>query len=213
LPYDLERDRFSQFRNEIARQPDVKTAMEQAIQEIFGRYDTRVRENRFVVGGVIEHIVGAAIRACHVPVRHRGLTTIDVDLVFEDVQGGYSVKSIFRATATRLVNVLSGEAPTRDRWRAATLFLVGGGIVYADPDLQWWRVNMDRCIRPRTDALEVRRDCVEEFAQRNPQWAIACNFPAGRGGSVGRSIASADVAAQILRSYPVLFSHLPELIR
>jgi hypothetical protein len=133
-------------------------------------------------------------------------------LVFEDAPGGYSVKAMFRASSTRLVNVLSGEPPSLERWQAATLFLIQTGIVYADRALPWWITNGARCVKPATDALTVQKKCVATFAESHPDWFVASEFPGKSGGHPGRSIASADLAVQILRHYPVLFSHLPGLI-
>lgn len=129
--------------------------MEAAISRVYWTYDTRLRENRSTVGGVVEYIVGAALRACGIPVRHRGIIDSDIDLRLEDGRGGYSLKAIFKGSGTRLVNTMGARA-SRERWAFATLFLVSGiGVIYADPQLEWWLKNRRRCIRVTHDAITV----------------------------------------------------------
>jgi len=212
--FELERRWFEVFRNGMMKSPDIQQEMEDAIAKVFEYYDTAIRENRFVVGGVIEYIVGSAMRACEVPVRHVGAVVHDLDLMFEDTECGYSIKSILKSTSTRLVNVL-GERPSLDRWRTATIFLLSGGvgIVYADPALPWWQRNLERCVQVRSDALELRKQYIEEFAAEHPEWVIPCSLPSSETGpriKPARTV-SEDLAAQVLMNYPKLFEQLPKL--
>ncbi|MDR7554121.1 MAG: hypothetical protein QN157_00795 [Armatimonadota bacterium] len=211
MTFSLERDRFRQFRQRFAGQ--VRTATELAIRQIYEEYDTGLRENRFVVGGVVELIVGCALRACGIPVRHRGLMQTELDLRFEDTDGGYSVKALFKSPTTNLVNVL-GQSPSLDRWRTATLFVVGDiGIVYSDPSLPWWVANLERCVRVTSGALTIRRRCLGEFAREAPTWVAGCTVPGVRAPGALRPLraASTDVASQILMHHQVLFTHFPAL--
>ncbi len=211
MAYEREREGFRLFRDRLRGDPELRVELERAVEEILDKYDTAIRENRFVVGGVIEHIVGVSLRACGVGVRHRGLTSAGIDLIFEGDPGGYSVKSMFRASSTRLVNVL-GRPPVLSDWCAGTLFLVQRGIVYADPELPWWKRNLRHCVRIAEDALQIRRGCVEKFILEEPDWLAECRLPGRRRVSSGTNIASADLAAQVLMRYHRLFDHLPGLI-
>jgi hypothetical protein len=209
--FSLERDRFQQFRQCFPG--EVRTATERAIRQIYEEYDTGLRENRFVVGGVVELIVGCALRACGIPVRHRGLMQTELDLRFEDADGGYSVKALFKSPTTNLVNVL-GQPPTLDRWRTATLFVAGDiGIVYSDPSLPWWEAHLARCVRPTSGALTIRRRCLREFAQAEPTWVVDCMVPGGRSPRALHPLraASTDVASRILIHHTVLHAHFPAL--
>lgn len=209
----MERKWFSIFREKMMQSPHICQEMEGAIEEVFQCYDTAIRENRFVVGGVIEYIVGAAMRACGVPVHHRGAVAHDADLMFDDVERGYSIKSLLKSTSTRLVNVL-GERPSLDRWRIGTIFLLSGtGIVYADRLLPWWQRNLERCVQVRSDALELRKQYIEEFADEHPEWVIPCRLPTTETQPRTRPArtASGDLAAQILMHRPTLFEQLPKL--
>lgn len=213
MPFDVERRWFQIFRDCMAQSDVVRTEMEDAIEQVFQEYDTTIRENRFIVGGVIEYIVGAAMRACGIPVRHKGVVERDVDLVLEGSGGGYSIKSLLKSTSTRLVNVLGG-APSRNRWQVATLFLLSGGsgIVYSDPALPWWQRNLDQHVKEQSDALVVGKQSIEAFASAEPKWTIRCKLPAANRirGRPART-ASGDLAAQILMHEPTLGQHLSGL--
>ncbi len=210
----LERDRFQSFRGGFAARSDVRTALEQAVLEACQQYDTKIRENRFVVGGVVELVVGAALRACGVLVRHRGLLQTDVDLIFENAPGGYSVKGMFKTDRTNLLNVL-GKKPEVTRWNTGTLFIVGDGvgIVYSDAGLPWWQAHTAECIKPTPGALSVTRRCVVNFARAHPDWVAPCDLPGKKIPQSSRSLkaASTDVAAQILMHHKVLFEHFAGL--
>lgn len=207
MRFGRERAGFEAFRREFGLKDDIRRQTEEAINEVYWTYDTSIRENRFTVGGVVELIVGASLRACGVPVRHRGAVESDVDLLFDDGTGGYSVKAIFKGSGTRLVNTMGSKA-SPDRWRTATLFLVSGtGIVYADPDLPWWASNRNRCIRPSADAIVVSKRCVVQFAALHPEWKASCRLPTESGQMARPHPArthTADIAAQVLMHYPAL---------
>lgn len=211
--YEMERRWFTVFRDGMMKFSTVRREMEGAIEEVFHYYDTAIRENRFIVGGVIEYIVGAAMRACGAPVRHRGAIAHDADLMFDDAECGYSIKSLLKSTSTRLVNVL-GASPSLDRWHIGTMFLSSGvGVVYADPALPWWQHNLERCVQVRSDALELRKQYIDEFAHEHPEWVVPCQLPATDTQPRARPArtVSGDVAAQILMHRPVLFQQLPKL--
>lgn len=211
MPFDAERAGFALFRAQCAKKPKIITELSQAVNEIYDRYGTRIMENRFVTGGAIEFIMGAALRAGGVEVHHKGASGAENDLLFDDESGGYSVKSILRGSGTNLVNT-RGAGATVERWRMATLFLLSGGtgVVYADPAQPWWVANGSRFVRATSDAITIKKSGVEEFAAAEPSNAVACSFPSE---SVSKSvrIASADVAGSVLVSYPTLFKEFPAL--
>ena len=206
-----ERQGFQQFRVGFV---NIKRDFIQALRKIHLRYDTAIRENRFVVGGATEIVLGAAMRACGVPVRHRGTQTVDLDLLFEDGEGGYSVKSMLRSSSTRLVNVL-GRTVTVDEWKTATLFLLPNGIVYADPALPWWQQHKEQKLRVRTDALEIPRRAIQDFAQSHSVWWISCDLRFDRQTKERAHVrtASYEVALNVLKDLGgPLFQHLPSLL-
>jgi len=85
--FERERAGFIVFREGLAQQPVIRQQMESAISDVFWNYDTSIWENRFIVGGVIEYVLGAAMRACSVPVVHRGALKMDED--YYDEQGNF----------------------------------------------------------------------------------------------------------------------------
>ncbi len=207
--FERERQEFLAFRVRLAENTAVREQMEKAIEDVFWDYDTSIRENRFIVGGAIEYVLGAAMRACSVPVRHRGALKMDEDLLFDDSETGYSIKAILKGTGTRLVNVM-GAQPTRDRWHSATIFLVPDlGLVYADPKLDWWASHLTQCIRISSDALTVRVRCIATFAAAYPDWRVPCRLPRETdrpNRARPARTASGDVAAQVLMHYEKLFT-------
>jgi hypothetical protein len=230
--FDHERDQFKTFRDAFAAKAEVRAALEESIRTIYHDYDTTVNENRFTVGGAVEFVVGAALRACGILVQHRGLRAVDVDLVFEDVKAGYSVKALFKTDQTNLLNVL-GKPPVISDWQTGTLFVVGGGpagrrrrdqvdlipvgvavgIVYSDPDLPWWRDHITEYVKPTSGALQVHRRGIIDFARTSPEWVAPCSLPGKEAGMPRKSFrtASMDIAAQVLMHHKVLFDHFPAL--
>jgi hypothetical protein len=71
-------------------------------------------------------------------------------------------------------------------------------------------------IQLRSDALEISRSRIEEFAQGHPEWIIECSLPAHQARREeripGRTVSS-QLAAQILMEIGgSLFQHLPPLL-
>ncbi len=217
MTFQRERAGFHTFKHCFEQDATLRQELKRAISALYARYDTAIRENRFVVGGALEIILGAALRACGLPVRHRGTETVEWDLLFDGGEGGYSIKSLPKSTSTRLVNVLNRPV-TPDLWRVATLFVLREGLVYADPELPWWqaRRNTPGILIPRSDALEIKRKTIRAFADANPAWFLPWDvFEALDAPKSRRQVrtASYDVATAILKDETsTLFRHLPHII-
>lgn len=211
MPFEAERKGFSRFRAEVTKKPIILRELVKAVSDVYEKYGTSIRENRFITGGAIEFIVGSALRAAGVDVHHKGASSAGNDLVFDSGEGGYSVKAILLGSSTRLINTL-GAAANIDYWKTATLFLISGGagIVYADPALPWWVANKAEFLRAQGDALSIKKRGVAEFAAAQSAYAIACSFP-NKPGTGAVQIASADVAGNVLYRYPTLFKEFPAL--
>lgn len=214
MAFETERDAFKTFAENIAKKPQVLAQFEQAIEQIFWTYDTSIRENRFTVGGVIEYVMGAALRACGVPVHHKGIVDSDIDLLLDESERGFSIKAILKGAGTRLVNTMGAQA-TEDRWRTATIFIIyGAGIVYVDPELDWWVEHRRRCIGASGDAITVKKRCVLDFAESHPEWVVPCRLP-NENDRESRShparTHAADIAAQVLIHYPELLKEFANL--
>ncbi len=121
---------------------------------------------------------------------------------------------MLRSSSTRLVNVL-GRTVAVDEWKTATLFLLPHGIVYADPELPWWQNNKEQKLRVRTDALEIPRRAIQDFAQSHSEWWISCNLRFDRQTEERAYVRSAsyDLALNVLKDLGgPLFQHLPPLL-
>ena len=211
MSFDAERAGFVRFRTRCGKNPRILNELSEAVTEVYEKYGTSIPENRFITGGAIEFIVGAALRSGGVKVHHKGASGAETDLLFDSGTGGYSVKSILRGSSTNLVNT-RGAGATVARWRMATLFLLSGGtgVVYSDPALPWWTTNALKFVRAEADAIRIKRSGVEEFARAEPSYAVPCSFPR-KSGSGSVRIASADVAGSVLVSYSTLFKEFPAL--
>ena len=196
-----ERNDWRRFRQQMQTQRSLREDFVRAILAIHERYDTSIRENRFVTGGAIEIFGGAALRAAGIPVIHRGARSVRLDLFYEDdPERGFSVKSLLKSSTTRLVNVMGNTRPSPALWDHATLFLIPDGVVYADPLLRWWRTH-PRAIRVQTDALQVSRSQIREFKDASPRWflPLPLALPSGTADLRGVRTASASVAIDILK--------------
>ena len=101
------------------------------IRTLIERYNTTIRENRFVVGGVVEIFTMALLRSTGIEVSAYGAESVAGDLILPDLKM-FSVKSSFTSSGSiRLVNTM-GDSATN--WTTATLFVLANvGIVYGDP--------------------------------------------------------------------------------
>lgn len=146
--FETERLAFRRLREGMP--DDACAEFVAAIREVVLQYNTSVEENRFTVGGVVEHLVCALLRA----------TDIDVD--YADERGydlllscgsGLSVKSQF-TERRQPIGLLNTRNQVQDpRWEYATLFVLRGtGIVYGDPLIQ----GVDEFVKRQSDQLQLR---------------------------------------------------------
>lgn len=134
--FDAERDWWRRYIGGLSARPDVRAAITGAIARTHERYDTAIYENRFVVGGIVEHIIGASSRAVGVPIDQSAKWKTGVDLALPDRLGGLSVKGTFapRTKTVRLINTM-GRSETERSWEHATVFVnCDHGLGYADPE-------------------------------------------------------------------------------
>jgi len=135
MGFDLERTFATGFFGALSRDSDLRGEIVAAMTECLSRYDTGPWENRFIVGGVFEQILGSAARELGLHVQNAGARLQGYDLELADDRG-ISVKfasgRVQRSARFRLTNS-QGAAGA---WRRGTLFVQTGlGIGYADPDL------------------------------------------------------------------------------
>lgn len=134
-PFAAERQFFLDFGARLTAAPELQAEVIGAIADILARYNTTIPENRFIVGGVIEQIVGSAARAAGLQVKNVAKTQHGHDLVLGP-GAGLSVKAHLAPTGGS-VTLINTRGVSEDAvWRTATLFVVRTvGIGYADPSL------------------------------------------------------------------------------
>lgn len=193
---------FKQLRQHMTGQ--LRTELESALTEAVREYSPTDRENRFVVGGAVEHIIAAAMRAVGVPVGTLGHAGIGADIAVyvKAVRDELlSLKATFSASSSyefRLVNFL-GTAMAREMH--PTLFLIPGlGIVLAHQG----HATITDAIQVKSDAMTLKSRAIHEHAQLHPELLIEIDVPVNDG--VVRRVASIEVAKAILSRphYPLL---------
>lgn len=194
LPTNYERHQcvYQQLRTGLENAPVVLDELLHALTLLISEYNTSIRENRFVVGGVTEIILAAAMRCVGIKdAQARGL-----DLDGEDIVGrGYriSVKASFtgRRDAIRLMNAL-GDANQRV-WQVPTIFVLANrGIGYADPYL------LPNATKSSRDALVLPRRPLDDLHDEQPRWLLRCAVPTKPKNPPNRRTASEDVTPVIL---------------
>lgn len=189
--FERERDAFVHLRASLIQRTQLREEVERALTALLSEYDTKIRENRFVVGGAVEHIIGAAMRAAGVDILNRGKTAEGSDLTLRTGEG-ISVKSSFTDPPgdIRLINTL-GDAAGR-RWLFATLLVVANvGVGYVDPYL------LPRAAEASGDAIVLPKRVYLPFLERNPGWLARVTVPV-KPKAYTTKVASYAVAEEIL---------------
>lgn len=197
--YSIAREVFSLFRERISADRELASEFQMAIVTLRSSYNTAIYENRFVVGGAIEHLVVAAFNGAKMPAAHvgRGDTRIDVRVQAKNNDAGFSTKASFSTLSARLINTLGSSEPI---WREPTLFLFDKyGIVYADPEL------LPNATKREDGALVLDGKLMRAYITTYPEYLIPMEFQSPRKGNIASSrTASEDVARMIIKNFPRL---------
>ena len=199
MAFRAERLIFSEFRAGIEKKPVILDEFLAACRAVNTRFDTAIYENRFIVGGVVEQLLGASMRAVGCDIDNVAKTSRGVDLSVPSRDAGFSVKAQFkRSTDIRLVNTM-GAAGSSAEWTHATIFvIVGVGIGYADPGL------VTSGLVPRSDVLTLKTSALAELWATHKDLLIQCDVPAKPTKSSHTRVASDVVAQDIM----IEFEHL-----
>jgi hypothetical protein len=150
MKFSVERQIFAEFKAGVEKKPVVLDEFLAACRAVNVRFDTAIYENRFIVGGVVEQLLGASLRAVGCDIDNVAKTSRGVDLASPTLDVGFSVKAQFkRGPEIRLVNTMGGSGATAE-WTHATIFvIVGVGIGYADPGslAEMWATQTDFLIQ------------------------------------------------------------------
>lgn len=183
---------FGRLSFGLRNDPELADEVLRSFVLLLSRFNTAIRENRFIVGGVAERIIAAAFREIGDPSSNAGVEVTRTDIWVGGAR--FSVKGSFqpKRSSIRLVNVM-GSAPNA-AWEEGTIFVLAGmGIGYADPDLL-----PDRT-RRRTDVIELPTRPLYDLWRDQPDLLVQMNIPAARDDVEGSDIASRVIADEILR--------------
>jgi hypothetical protein len=190
--YESERAVFGQFKDKMDQDVPLREQVQSAIRILLSEYNTTIHENRFVVGGVLERIIGAAMRAAGISAATNvGKYNPRIDIGIGNGQG-FSVKGGFtRGGNVRLINVLgAGEG---GGWREASIFVLAKiGIAYADPEL------LPDATYSSGDAVLLRRTKLTDFLNNHPEYLIQCEVPTKATDITNSKMASETVASELL---------------
>jgi hypothetical protein len=166
-----QREAFSKFRKCVLKNEQLKKEIVQALTELITEYDAGDNENRFVIGGAVEHIIVSAMRASGIRVFNRGQRTVNHDIELPS-GNGFSSKGTFqdRPSNIRIKNFLgAGKGYT---WKTTTILTVSTvGIAYLDP------AYLPGSLTNSGDASILKRKVWRPFLSSHPELLIALNIP------------------------------------
>jgi hypothetical protein len=199
--FAAERGAFAQLKQKIDHDDKLRQEVEYTLAQLLGRFATSVRENRFVVGGALEVILTAALRAAGVAAEDVGISEERIDIRIPN--GGFSVKGHFSGTGNiRLINVLGDS--TQAGWSEGTLFVLHGmGIGYSDAELLGAGAT-----KREKDAIVLRYNHLKQFLETNPAYFISLQVPQATREEKQSELVSRAVAREILRDAPTLWKAL-----
>lgn len=202
MAFVVERQIFSDFKVGLEKKPVILDEFLAACRAVNVRFDTAIYENRFIVGGVVEQLLGASMRAVGCDVDNVAKTSRGVDLSLPTLDVGFSVKAQFKkGPEIRLVNTMGGSGASAE-WTHATIFvIVGVGIGYADPDL------VTSGLVPRSDVLTLKTSALAEMWATQTGFLIQCDVPAKPIKSSHTRVASDVVAQDIMIEFKNLQVH------
>lgn len=202
MAFGVERQIFSDFKSGLEKKPVVLDEFLAACRAVNVRFDTAIYENRFIVGGVVEQLLGASMRAVGCDIDNVAKTSRGVDLFLPTLDVGFSVKAQFkRGPDIRLVNTMGGSGASAV-WTHATIFvIVGVGIGYADPDL------VTSGLVPKSDVLLLKTSALAELWATQTGFLIQCDVPAKPMNSSHTRVASDVVAQDIMIEFKNLQVH------
>jgi hypothetical protein len=165
------REVFTEFRKSVLGNGKLKLEIVQALAALITEYDVADRENRFIVGGAVEHIIGSAMRASGIVVYNRGQRAVNHDIELPSGKG-FSSKAAFQDTPPdiRIKNFLG--VGRGFEWETATILTVSTiGIGYVDP------IYFPDSLRHSGDASVLPRGVWLPFLNSHSELIISLNIP------------------------------------
>ena len=157
MSYHQERRVFDRLRADLA--PQVKREYEAAFNTLIERYNTTIKENRFITGGALEVFTYALLRSVGIECNLYGSQATHGDIILPN-QKLLSLKGVFTGGANSVILMNKQGGGIRE-WATATLFVVSEvGIVYGTPEM------VDPTdIKDRADAVQLHKRGLLEIMQ------------------------------------------------
>ena len=204
MNFDTEKNCFRQFKDNL--RSEAKAEYELGIKRPITKYNTTIRENRFIVGGIVEIFTLALMRSTGIKIDPYGREAVRGDLILPSGQM-FSVKTSFTGKGSiKLINKMGDSIPS---WETATPFVVSNiGIIYGDPSMV-----TEADLNPGGDSLDLKRSAFTRFAQDSSnliEMDIPLKPPLEKDNS--RDIESIIIAIKLMRELEMvnLLSHIPE---
>ena len=178
-------------------------------------YDTKLYENRFLVGGYSEYLFGALISSLGNNVVLCGSDSDGIDMkininnerdVGVSLKGTYNLAAGSTAGSVRLINKMGGK---HRPWLHATICLISNyGIVLLMPG--------DVPLKDTSDAMSISISDVKSFCSRNSDRLISCVIPAKKdleqSETPSRAVAR-ELNERFKNNIPNLYFHLNNLTK
>jgi hypothetical protein len=188
--YAAARRVYSRLKAFVDGNAAVREEVIDAIRALVTEYSTSIPENRFIVGGAVEHIIGAAMRAGGIPAHNRGHLDTGADIRVDGV--ALSVKACLtrKPGSIGLINTRGSSA--KPAWSEPTLLVLSGvGIAYLDP------LILPNATRNSSDQVQLDHRAYLPFLAKHPQYLLAMAIPPNPKSNATR-VASYAVAEEIL---------------
>lgn len=209
MPYKRERQFFTDYRRSLNKRPDLASDIVESISTVLAAYNSSVWENRFIVGGVVEQIIGSSARAMGLQVANAGKQNQGYDLkVGIRRPVGISVKGQFNSKGSGNINLVNvrkkqgklSQDEAVQRWSSATMFVIAGiGIGYADNE------QVPHLVQSTSDAVQIKVTGLRKWweEKQNQCWLIELPVPLKPKAPAVR-VASDTVATYIFADFPTL---------
>ena len=204
MNFDIEKNCFRHLKDNLSSK--ARLEYELGIEHTLTEYNTRIRENRFIVGGIVEIFTLALMRSAGIEIEPCGKEAVRGDLILHSGQM-FSVKTSFTGKgAIKLINKMGDSTPP---WETSTLFVVSNiGIIYGDPSMV-----TETDLNPGGDSLDLKRSAFTRFAQDPTnliEMAIPLKPPLERDNS--KDIESITIAIKLMNKLKMvnLLSHITE---
>ena len=195
MPYEAERRAFAQLK--AGMRDEAETQFLTALETLHSRFNTTIRENRFIVGGALEVFMHALLLSSGVMVQPHGPVGTGGDFVLTQSGAALSLKSEFTPGHGGQIGLVNKQGGGGRQWETATLFVFSEvGILYCDPGMV-----PAGSVKDQGDQISISRRIVEAAAEEKQfriEMPIPIKQPTMAAGKSER--ASRTVALEILRS-------------